>query len=329
MIDNITDKFSDKMIIDDIIVNDGEVKHSKAHDNAAPHGRLFEVLGNTADGKHRLLKEIACNIVVVGGAINALDSIIDWDLYTKKDDNGNPISRETWYPQTIEELHNIDTAKPPWNTAVTGLPKICLFGVGIGGSGLDFGSYRAPSIIQKDIMEPIPIRYGVSNPSPIDATVNHVTNDSNVYCMMVPDNNEDNPRFGWYLKKFTSVTPVSTVAKNSIDGENDAGNPITGNTDISTSEGNIGYETYVEIQIELDDDDVIEYFNEAGLNRNQARYNTIGFYTGNRILDAYTEGENVYDEFKNVRLYSVINFNNRDVSLKNRATYIYRIYSLV
>ena len=207
-----------------------------------------------------------------------------------------------------------------------------MFGVGTGGCGLNFGSIIAPSITQQDVGSPIPFRVGGENPSPKLDDQTATTSDSNIYCMKVPITTSDNTEtnmFGWYLKKFSNITQVTTVRKNSTDGENDAGEPITGTTELGENDANTGLETYVEITIDLDDDDVLEYFDKTGLNRQQARYNTIGFYTGDRIRDAYSSGQNKYDEFANVRLYSVINFTNRDVSLKNRATYIYRIYSLV
>ena len=47
--------------------------------------------------------------------------------------------------------------------------------------------------------------------------------------------------------------------------------------------------------------------------------NTFGIYTG----------EKVGDEYGNVRLYAVVNFNNRDVTLESSSSFIYRLYSLV
>ena len=67
----------------------------------------------------------------------------------------------------------------------------------------------------------------------------------------------------------------------------------------------------------MNTNDVREYFLATG-NLKMARYNTFGIYTG----------EKVGNEYGNVRLYAVVNFNNRSLDTATSSSYIYRIYSL-
>lgn len=60
-------KFSDRMVTNDDLIITNKIPHSQ--EAAAPHGRLYQVLG--MQGNRRIVKEIACNTVVVGGAITA------------------------------------------------------------------------------------------------------------------------------------------------------------------------------------------------------------------------------------------------------------------
>ena len=114
----------------------------------------------------------------------------------------------------------------------------------------------------------------------------------------------------------TSESPViKSFWKNAVDTEGE-GTEIT--EDISGSERTEGIETYAQFELSLNTKDVREYFVATG-NLKMARYNSFGIYTG----------EKVGNEYGNVRLYAVVNFNNRDLNLETSSSFTYRLYSLL
>lgn len=274
--------FIDRMVTHDdlIIVNKGEV--AQHHDQAAPHGRLFEILGER-NGR-RIVREISSNLVVVGGAITALENLTG--------------ATASWKPDTLNTIHSVSAVG-------VGTPKLALFGIGTGGSGLEFGSVIAPSIKQKDILSPIPIRYGKS-----------VTGDDSTKYFMKKDNGSGGT-YSWYLKEFTGTPTIKSCWKNAV-SEDEDGTEIL--EDISTNPSEDGIETFTEIQIDMNTKDGREYFESTGAIAT-ARFNTIGFYVGAK------NAEN--SEYGDVRLYSVVTFNSRDLSLATSSSFLYRIYSLI
>ena len=270
--------FSDRMVTNDDLI----ITNKVSHEGVAPHGRLFEVLG-TKNGR-RIVREIACNTVVVGGAVTALQNL-----------TGESAS---WQPSTLNDVYGV-SATP------SGAPLLSLFGVGIGGSNLDFGSVLATDIKQRDVLSPVPLRYG----SEI------ATDEASNYFMKVP--NASGNTSSWYLKKFSAPVVIKSCWKNAVSLEEDGTEILA---DIYNSANTEGIETFAEIQIDLTKQDVREYFEKTG-SISSARYNTIGFYTGS--LNA--EGT----EYGDVRLYSVIHFNNRDCTQESSSQFIYRVYSLI
>lgn len=200
-------------------------------------------------------------------------------------------------PPAINENYGIA------NTGGTGNNTICLFGCGTGGAGLDFGNVIAPDIKQKDVAGGlVPLRYGAT-----------VTGDDAAKYFFKKDNQDGT--FAWYLKEFDTGTSIKTLWKNSVDSDTD-GTEIT--TDISGSDSDDGIESFVEFNISLNTNDVREWFEAQG-QLSQARYNCFGFYSG----------EKVGSEYVNVRLFSTVSFNNRDVSVRTTSSFVYRIYSLI
>ena len=271
-------RISDRMITNDDLIITNKIHH----DAAAPHGRLFQVLG--MEGGRRIVKEIACNTVVVGGAITALQNLTGVEA--------------SWQPTSLNEIHNVSATS-------TNTPVLSLFGIGIGGCNLDFGSVIAPNIKQRDIINPIPLRYGAS-----------VTGeDASKYFMKVL--NSDGTTYSWYLKQFTGTPIIKTCWKNAISSDEDGTEILA---DIYNSPNTEGIETFTEFQIDMNMLDGREYFEATGA-MSTARYNTIGFYTG--ALNASGT------EYANVRLYSVIRGDSRALDIKSKSQFLYRLYSLI
>lgn len=277
---NAFQRFSDRMVARDdlIIVND---LGSRMHDQASPHGRLFEILGHK-NGR-RVVREIACNTVVVGGAIAALENLTG--------------ATPTWKPATLNTIHGV-TATP------ASTPQLKLFGVGTGGANLDFGSVIDPNIKQRDVLQPVPFRYAeiISG------------DDASKYFMKVPNNDGT---YSWYLKEFAGNPVIKSCWKNAASADEDGTEILE---EIYDSSETYGIETFTEIQIDLNTSDVREYFQATG-SMATARYNTFGFYTGAKNAAG--------TEYGDVRLYSAVSFNNRDLTVKTKSSYLYRIYSLI
>lgn len=273
-------KINDHMVTnDDLIITN---KLAKNKECAAPYGRLFQILG--VENGRRVVREIACNTVVVGGAILALENITG--------------ATATWKPSTLNDIYGVPAIP-------SGASKLSLFGIGTGGANLDFGSVIAPNIKQRDIMNQIPMRYG-----------SIITGEDNGrYFMKVP--NSGGSTNSWYLKEFTGTPVIKSCWKNAISSDDDGTEILS---DIHNSENTEGIETFTEIQIDLNTFDGREYFESTGTMVG-ARYNTIGFYTGSRNAEG--------TEYGDVRLYSVVSFNNRDLSIASKSHFVYRIYSLI
>lgn len=201
-------------------------------------------------------------------------------------------------PTTVNDILGVSVSG-----ATAGKEQIALFGCGTGGAQLDFGNVNATDIKQNNVAQMVPMRYGAS----LTGT------DANKYFMKAA--NADGATFSWYLKEFDSVPVVKSFWKNAVDSEGE-GTEIT--EDISGSTRTEGIETYAQFELSMNTNDVREYFVAQG-NLKMARYNTFGIYTG----------EKVGDEYANVRLYAVVNFNNRSLDISNSASFVYRLYSLL
>lgn len=265
------------------IIRDQLVVSDALHGGVRPtKGLLFQKF---TDGYgNSILKPIASNTVVLGGAILALEKLTG--------------VQSTFKPNTLNDILGI-----PCAGATAGSETIALFGCGTGGAQLDWGNIVAPDIKQNNVIDLIPMRYAST-----------LTGDDAAKYFMKKAN-DDGTTYSWYLKEFASDPVIKSLWKNAVDSSSDGTEIVS---DISDSGRTEGIETYAQFELTLNTRDLYEYYNATG-NLSMARYNTFGFYTG----------EKVGDEYGNVRLYAVVTFNNRDVSVESSASFVYRVYSLV
>lgn len=235
---------------------------------------------------HELLKPIASNTVVLGGAILALEKLTG--------------VQSAFKPNTLNDILGI-----PCVGTTPGSETIALFGCGTGGAQLDWGNIVAPDIKQNNVIDLIPMRYASTLTG----------EDAPKYFMKKP--NDDGSTYSWFLKEFASTPVIKSHWKNAVDSTSDGTEIVS---DISDSGRTEGIETYAQFELTLNTRDMYEYFNATG-NLAMARYNTFGFYTGEKVAAS--------GEYANVRLYAVVTFNNRDVSIESSASFVYRVYSLV
>ena len=234
------------------------------------------------------------NVVVIGGAITALEYLF-----------GNS---PTFKPTTLNSIYNV-------NNGVTYNERDCTikcWGVGTGGSGLDFGNPLDPDFKQREILDMIPFQ--VSDTTVLDAP------NASKYFFRKKISDAPNLQYGWHLKEFeNTVVPISRW-KDVPDLTAD-GTEVT--TEVYNSPNTSAIECYGEAIIKFQPSDVKSYFDWTGKLK-EARFNSIGLFTGvKKLID------NDYYDYVGVRLFSVVNMDNVSVKMNTESTYMYRIYAAV
>lgn len=283
-----------KMIIHDNFplvsrVSPSQAAVARAHGIPLFKGVLFEEVQD--DFGRDVLRKVSDNTVVMGGAILALEHLCN--------------AEATFKPATLNEILDI-------NASIAGSNPdsfITCFGVGIGGSELDFGNVKVPDVKQRNIIDLIPLRSAANITGP----------DAAKYFMK--KQNADGTTYSWYLKEFEKPQPtIKSLWKDAAEPDTD-GTEILG--EIYDSTRTEGIECFAEFEIKLSVNDVREHFESIG-ELDMARYNSLGLFTGQKV----DVGDGTYD-YVNVRLFSVTNFENRSVAVKTESLFYYRVYSLV
>lgn len=254
-------------------------------------GVLYEKLD---DGYgNDILKKVGENTVVIGGALTALEHLCG--------------TAANWKPKSLNEIYEINADKDdPTSIQDT---CICLFGVGIGGSGMDFTSVNKKDTKLRDVPTLIPLRRTDDISSGDDADKYFFKKETDTVGV-----------YDYYLKEFDAPIEIKPLWKDSLDEDVD-GTEIT--EDISTSERTENQETYAAFQISFNTSDVREYFEQIG-EIDLARYNSLGLFLGRKV-----ELEDGTFDYADVRLFCYLNFHNKSVTNKTASKYEYRIYTMV
>lgn len=251
-------------------------------------GILYEV--NKDDFGNSILKKIGENTVTVGGAIESLEKLCRVEA--------------SWKPKTLNEILNIEAKSVNKDNR-----KIALFGVGVGGCGLEWGS-----VVEKDIKS-----NNIPNLIPLRSTAALTGDDADLYYMK-KDNGDGT--FSYYLKEFAVDTIAKSCWKDSLDEDDDSvGTEIL--DEIADSERTEKIQTFAEFVIDLNIKDVREYYESIGA-LDQARYNSIGLFIGEKVPIS----DGTY-EYADVRLFSYLNIDNKSVRIKTASQYLYRILAIV
>jgi len=241
------------------------------------------------------------NMIVLGGAQFTLEKLFGVNQGFK-----------------VKYLHELTDSDPGSNTlprpkfkSPSGSVKesdalVCLFGVGIGGSGESMSSVKSVEYREREIFDMIPIRL-TDEPD----TVNKL--DNPMYFGKV----ETDGKTAFYLKKFepfassdgSTISPIK-VLKKDAEGDEDG---AAVDDKLYTGE-NEAIETFIELTLKLSKNDVREYFES---NIESARINSIGLFTGVKDGDDYTY----------CKLFSKLNINNEMLTLSKDLTIVYRIYT--
>lgn len=250
-------------------------------------GILYE--RNIDDYGNTILRKVGENTVVVGGAIESLEHLCNVDA--------------SWKPKTLNEIYGINTSVAGDNMS----SYIALFGVGTGGSGLEFGSIVEKNVKLRDVPQLIPLR----------ATEELTGDDANLYYFK--KDNEDGT-YSYYLKEFSVPPVIKTCWKDTLDDDSD-GTEVVDEIADSTRTENL--QTFAEFILDFNTKDVREYYQYIG-SLDRALYNSIGLFIGQKVQ----QPDGSY-EYANVRLFSYLNIDNKSVKIKTASQYVYRILSLV
>lgn len=309
------------------ILNPDEAKYARNKNIPLFKGKLFKHEGELTENLDRygrpIFNFVNENTVVIGGAVLALKKLF----------YGVTTDRETvdlnFMPKTLNEKYGVNAnIVPPVDADAKS--RIALFGCGIGGCGLEWGTAYDPDFKQDDLGEPetewIPFRVHDKDILEADAAGNTPNN----YFFRRPITiGTGKTGYAWYLKEFSNnPVPIRSLWQDSIDPSDD-GSEIIGNTIDRTRDDLV--ECFGECVLTLTKEDLRSYYSNAGRLTN-ARFNQIGLFSGVKVKivepGAVSQESNYYD-YINVRLFSVVNFDNVSVKEPTTNTYIYRIYAAV
>ena len=319
-------------------VNADKAKIAKNHGIPLFKGRLFQhrgTLDQNLDKYGRPIFEFVNeNTVVIGGAVLALEKLFYGHDISMDSQNAPDIG---FMPQSLNVKYNVNAS---YESSVRDTDtKIALFGCGIGGSGLEWGSVTDPDFKMSSLGDPIanenslttggkwiPFRVSPNTTISPDETGNSPTN--YFFRMPISINQGANRGYAWYLKEISNTpkVPIRSLWQDTLDPSDD-GTEITGTSLTSSQMQRTDLiECFGECMLTITEDDFREYFIAAG-NLTNARFNQIGLFTGTKV--SIGDGANAYYDYVKVRLFSVVNFNNVSVQEPSTNVYLYRIYSAV
>ena len=242
------------------------------------------------------------NMVVIGGAITVLEKM--WNIRSSL---------------VIDTINNINQISPAVQSTTELLPQndyVCMWGIGIGGSGDAFGSVRDVKYYEREIGqngqsdEFIPFRC---------VTTSLEGEDVQMYTL---SKTVGTGFTAYYAKLFDSEPFIRSLWRDGQDGKD--GTEVTDG--VHNTQRSEEIETFVEMHMKINENDVREWFEMNG-NIEQARVNTIGLFTG-RLVDNGAGGYNA----QNVKLFTKFNFDNEALggtgsSNSKTVAFVYRIYA--
>lgn len=194
---------------------------------------------------------------------------------------------------------------------------VCLFGVGNGGSAMEFGSLANPVAKESNLYNILPMRY-VEEEHKDD-----VEETRKYYMHFVNTLADGSKRHAYYLKKFEETPTIKLVVDNGVEYSpvNADNNPNYGNSTNSyvlTDD----VDAYIEIKLKISSDDIREYFDETeGIE--SSRINELALYFGYPASD----DTDVWVDYIGVEAFSKLTFNNEPLTEESKElNIVYRIY---
>ena len=229
------------------------------------------------------------NQVVLGGSLFTLQKV--WGVES-------PLSIAT-----LNTIMNVATT----GDAVKDLKNtfVCLFGVGYGGAGDTAKSVKDVKYYEREVFDMVPLRVPEGD----------LTEEEKLqYFFKKP---LEDSRNGYYLKKFESDPEIKVLWKDGVEGED--GTIVEDG--VHSTQRTEPIEAFVEMHLKITKKDIREFFEMNG-NIEEARFNSIGLFTG--VLSDLGGGN--YD-YKEVRLFSKLNIPNEYLTLRKDMDIYYRVYA--
>lgn len=182
---------------------------------------------------------------------------------------------------------------------------VCLFGVGYGGAGDTAKSVKDVKYYEREIFDMVPLR----------VPDGELTESEKLQYFF--KKSLGSGKTGYYLKKFEDTPEISVLWKDGAEGE-DGTNVEDG---VHNTQRTEPIEAFVEMHLKITKKDIREFFEMNG-NIEEARFNSIGLFTG--VLCDLGGGN--YD-YKEVKLFSKLNIPNEYLTLRKDMDIYYRVYA--
>ena len=290
------------------MINEQQEIAARKHGIPVFKGKLFKHEGSMNENLDKygrpIFEFVNSNTVVIGGAVLALEKLFG--------------TKSAFMPRTLNEEFNINANVDFTNDET----RIALFGVGIGGCGLEWGTAYDPDFKQSNMgnLNSSMIPFRVSPTETIGSDESGVTPANYFFRTKIRVGTGDE-YYAWYLKEFSNnPVPIKSLWQDTIN-PNDDGAEITG-TEVDQTRTDL-IECFGECILTITENDLREYYTAAG-NLKNARFNQIGLFTGVK-----KEISDYYYDYVGVRLFSLVNFDNVSVKEPTTNTYAYRIYAAV
>ena len=261
-------------------------------------GKLFRTSIDAVDQFGNTLFTQLENNVVLGGSLYVLEKLFN--------------VRSPLQVATLNEINqiNADSSKVSPTDPFPSDHYVCLWGVGIGGSGDAIGNVRPVNFYEREIgskgnsTEMVPFRV-------VDAPL--TGRDAEKYFFR---KSLTGGKIGYYLKTFESKPVIKTLWGDGVDGED--GTEVT--ADVYNTDRQDDIEVFAEIVLHLTKREIREYFTMIG-QVEKARMSTIALCAG--IKHEVSSG--VYD-YANISMITKLNFGNEMLENKE-ITFRYRIFT--
>lgn len=315
-------------------INEAQEKAARNHGIPVFKGKLFRHSGNMNENLDKygrpVFEFVNSNTVVIGGAIMALERLFHTQSHLASDEGMGHKDTSLIIP-TINQLYNINAdASNDYEKNGSSIPStVCTFGVGVGGSGLEFGSAYDPDFKtytlgaigpSTDYVPTTWIPFRVSPSESIGSSA-EVYGDQYYMRDKIRIGTNADEYYAWYLKEFSNDVNIRALWQDTPSPSDD-GSPVTIEAITEGARDDL-IECFAECVLTITEDDLREYYLAAG-NLQQARFNQIGLFSGTKV----EIGTGYYD-YVNVRLFSVVNFDNVSVKEASNNVYLYRIYAAV
>lgn len=280
-----------EILLKDAIRNEDELVSTKFSGVKQDGGNAHKGMRTAINIENELGEQIfSANSSVIGGSTWILERLFN--------------TQSSLSIATINSILGINGVEV---AGTAGQPSVCLFGVGTGGApdtvigkvfDVDFKSREIPGVI--------PFRL-------TDQALGVAEQQKYAGRKLL-----DSGKTAYYFKRFEADPVIKSLWLDSQSDDMD-GTPVEEN--VHESARTEGIETFVEIVLKIDVNDCREHFSEAG-EIERSRMNSIGLYIGTPYT---TETGEV--EYKDVRLFSLLNINTEALSSAKELNFRYRVYS--